>query len=253
MKNLISTTAVLGLSLLLGACGGQQNKSSATSNIADTPLVQESLAQSYKDLFQVGAAINRRQAIGDDIAGQKVVKQHYNVITAENDMKWESIQSQEGVFTFEGADALVDFAEKTNKDIIGHVLVWHSQTPDWVFEDAKGKPVTREVLLKRMKTQIFALAGRYKGKIKGWDVVNEAFNEDGSFRESKWFTIIGEDFIDKAFEFANQADPKAQLYYNDYTLYKPAKMNAAIALAKRLRSKGLRIDGIGIQGHYMMN
>ncbi len=263
---LLNTIKLINLCLLfLATQACQQLKSKDAESIAvdvnqqakvNTSNVDQKqhdpLANSFDSLFQIGVAINQKQATGEDKASRNIIDKHFQVLTAENDMKWESIQKVEGNFTFDGADALLNYAKQSSKDVIGHVLVWHSQTPDWVFTDEQGEPASRELLLDRMKTQIFALAGRYKGKIKGWDVVNEAFEDDGSFRQSKWYQILGEEFIEKAFEFAQQADPNAQLYYNDYNLFKPAKIDAAIALANRLRDKGIRIDGIGLQGHYGM-
>ncbi|MBF7071833.1 endo-1,4-beta-xylanase [Glaciecola sp. MH2013] len=234
------------LVLLVSSCSHRAEVNSAAYN----EVVPNTLAQSYTPYFQVGAAVNRDHVTGQNPRGAAIVTEHFSVLTAENDMKWESVQPREGEFTFNGADALVRYSAKTNQDVIGHVLVWHSQTPDWVFEDENGKPASRELLLKRMRTHIFEVAGRYRHDIKGWDVVNEALNEDGSLRDSKWLQIIGDDFIDKAFEYAAQAAPDAELYYNDYNLYKASKMDGAIALAQRLRKKGIRIDGIGLQAHY---
>ena len=133
--------------------------------------------------------------------------------------------------------------------IVGHCLVWHSQVPDWVFEDEKGKPLAREALLQRMREHIFAVVGRYKGRINSWDVVNEALNDDGSLRQTKWLQIIGEDYIAKAFQYARQADPQAQLNYNDYSLENEAKRNGAIALIKKLQAQGIPVAAVGIQGH----
>jgi endo-1,4-beta-xylanase len=141
--------------------------------------------------------------------------------------------------------------------IIGHCLVWHAQTPSWVFRDDSNKPLTRDALLARIKDHIMNVVGRYKGRVKGWDVVNEALSEDGTMRKSQWLQIIGEgsedkkyDFIENAFRWAHEADPKAQLYYNDYNLdTSKAKCDGAVAIVKHLKSKGLRIDGVGIQLH----
>jgi endo-1,4-beta-xylanase len=137
--------------------------------------------------------------------------------------------------------------------IIGHTLVWHSQTPQWVFEDDSGKPVDRDTLLKRMHAHISTVVGRYKGRIKGWDVVNEALNEDGTLRDSKWKQIIGDDYILKAYQFAHEADPDLQLYYNDYSLENKPKRNGAVALIQKLQSQGVKIAAVGMQGHYGMN
>lgn len=236
---------------LLSSCSMHSTLSKPSNNTANSQALSTgSLSDAYSTYFDIGTALNRDQTTGYDSQSIAIVDKHFNTLTSENDMKWESIQPTEGQFTFEGADALVQYANKTNKSVIGHALVWHEQTPDWVFEDELGNEASRELLIARMKSQIFALAGRYKNDIKGWDVVNEALNEDGTMRESKWQQIIGDDFIELAFTFAAQAAPNAQLYYNDYNLFKAAKMDGAIALAKRLKAKGIRIDGIGEQGHY---
>jgi endo-1,4-beta-xylanase len=127
--------------------------------------------------------------------------------------------------------------------------VWHNQTPKWVFEDEKGNPVSREVLLQRMREHIQTVVGRYKGRIHGWDVVNEALNEDGTMRESPWMKIIGPDYVEKAFEFAHQADPQAQLYYNDYSLENEAKRKGAVALIRKLQAAGIPVAAVGLQDH----
>jgi endo-1,4-beta-xylanase len=133
-------------------------------------------------------------------------------------MKWEVIHPEPDTYDFDAADAFVDFAERNDMRVIGHTLVWHSQTPHWVFEDEDGEPLGRDALIERMRDHINTVAGRYAGRIHGWDVVNEALNEDGTLRESPWYRIIGEDYLQLAFEFAAEADPDAELYYNDYSL-----------------------------------
>ena len=148
-------------------------------------------------------------------------------------------------------DDLVKYAQKNHIKIHGHTLIWHSQTPRWVFEGPAGKPATRELVLKRMKNHIETVMKRYKGKIDAWDVVNEAFNEDGTLRNSKWKQIVGDDFIEKAFTFARAADPTAKLVYNDYNAYNPSKRDGIAKLARELKKKGL-IDAVGMQGHWQL-
>jgi endo-1,4-beta-xylanase len=133
--------------------------------------------------------------------------------------------------------------------IVGHCLVWHSQVPDWVFRDDKGNFVDRETLLKRMHDHIQTIVGRYKGRIQSWDVVNEALNDDGTLRQSPWLKIIGEDYIAKAFQYAHEADPQAQLTYNDYSLEFDAKRKGAMAIIAKLKAQGIPITSVGIQGH----
>lgn len=212
-----------------------------------------SLKEVYKNNFMVGAALNSDQILEKDNLTDSIVKAQYNSITAENAFKWERIHPEPDVYNFELADKFIAYGEKNNMFNVGHVLIWHSQTPDWVYKDAKGKPITREALLERIKDHIYTVVGRYKGKIKGWDVVNEAIEEDGSLRQSQWMKIIGEDYIAKAFEYAQDVDPKAELYYNDFSIENELKRNGAINLIKDLKAKGVKVDGVGLQGHYKMD
>ncbi|MBP6609568.1 MAG: endo-1,4-beta-xylanase [Paludibacter sp.] len=208
------------------------------------------LKDAYAGLFKIGTALDSAQIEGADTAAIRVVTTHFNSIVAENCMKPEVIQATEGNFDFRLADKFVAFGERNKMKIIGHTLVWHSQTPDWFFKNADGQNVSREILIERMRNHITTLVSRYKGRVKGWDVVNEALNEDGTLRKSLWFEIIGPDFIKFAFQFAHAADPKAELYYNDYNLYKPEKRMGVVTLIKSLKASGCRIDAIGEQAHY---
>lgn len=203
--------------------------------------------------FLVGAALNVRQSSGADTSSLKIVKRHFNSIVAENCMKSEEIQPREGEFFFDEADKFVNFGIENNMSIIGHCLIWHSQCPDWFFTDGKGNNVSPEILRQRMKTHISTVVGRYKGKIKGWDVVNEAIVEDGSYRKSKFYEILGEEFIPLAFQYAHEADPDAELYYNDYGMNVKGRREGVVKLIRSLKEKGLRIDAVGMQGHMGMD
>ncbi len=213
---------------------------------------QPALKDVFKDDFYIGAALSLDQLEGRDPKGFALVEKHFNSIVAENILKWEEIHPDPDRYNFRPADKYVAFGEKNNMFVVGHNLVWFHQTPDWVFEDESGNPLDRESLLSRMKEHIFTVMNRYKGKIHGWDVVNEAIVADGSFRKCKWFEIIGEDYVQKAFEFAREADPDVELYYNDYDYIKPEKCKSIIRLIRNLQSKGIRIDGVGIQGHWFL-
>jgi len=218
-------------------------------NTQNSPVLKDA----FKEDFYIGAALNLNQISGKEPEAIALVEKHFNSITAENIMKWEEIHPEPNKYEFEAVDRFVEFGEKNNLFIVGHTLVWHSQTPDWVFKDESGNPVDRETLLERMREHIFTVMGRYKGRIHGWDVANEAIMPDGQFRKSKWFEIIGEDYILKAFEYARQADPDAQLYYNDYNMWKRPQYEGVIRLIKDLQSKDARIDGLGIQGHWALD
>jgi endo-1,4-beta-xylanase len=178
-----------------------------------------------------------------------IMKKNFNSITAENSMKWSELQKEPHYYDFKTADRFVALGEENKMHIVGHTLVWHNQVPSWVFTDDRGNPVSRETLLQRMRDHIFTVIGHYKGRVHGWDVVNEALADDGRMRNSNWLAIIGEDYIGSAFEFAREADRDAELYYNDYSLCVPAKRDGAIRLIRYLQANRIKVDGIGMQGH----
>lgn len=238
----------------------------------------------YKDHFLIGTAINRNIAMGTggrrplemvqkDIA---LTEKHFNQITAENDMKWQLIHPRPGQdgYDFAPADAFVAFGERNAMYLVGHTLVWHSQTPDWVFAGTNPPPesvsapqgarprggprgysgprASREELLERMRDHIHTVVGRYRGKVKSWDVLNEVLADGSStniLRDTLWLQIIGPDYIAKAFQFAHEADPEAILRYNDYGLENPVKRKKLIALIQSLQEQNVPIHAIGSQAH----
>ena len=220
-----------------------------SSCMAQTKQTDISLKTTFKNKFLIGVAMNANQITGKDSVGDRVIAQNFSSIVAENCMKSEVVQPVEGEFDFSLADQFVKFGEKNKMFIIGHTLIWHSQTPRWFFTDDKGQQVSKEVLIERMHKHIATLVGRYKGRVKGWDVVNEAINDDGSYRESPFYKIIGKDFIKLAFQFAHEADPDAQLYYNDYNMAMQGKREGVVKMVSELKQAGLRIDAIGMQSH----
>jgi endo-1,4-beta-xylanase len=226
------------LVIILSSCGN------ATRNSAP------GLKDAYEDAFLIGTALNRRQIYGNDTNGIRLVETHFNAITPENITKWEHIHPKPGEYNFEAVDRFVEFGEKNGMHMVGHTLVWHSQTPRWVYRDENGEFLDRDGLLERMRDHIHTVVGRYKGRFHAWDVVNEALNDDGTLRESHWYNIIGKDYLIKAFEYAREADPDAELLYNDYSLENPAKREGAIRLIRYLQENGAPVTGIGTQGHW---
>lgn len=221
---------------------------------ARTPAHNErTLKDAFKNDFLVGAAINQAQFTGQDPRAEAIIKSQFNCISPENVLKWESVHPEPGRYNFGPADRYVEFGVKNGLTLIGHCLIWHNQTPKWVFEDANGNPVDRETLLARMRDHIQTVVGRYKGRIQAWDVVNEAILEDGSWRQSPWFTIIGEDFIAKAFQFAHEADPAADLTYNEYQIEDEPKRKGMMAMIRKLQAQGAPITAIGTQMHERMD
>lgn len=271
----------------------------APAEAAEKPIT---LKDTYKEYFLMGAAVNRgmvmagagfRRSAEQTSKDTSLLKEQFNQITAENDMKWALIHPREGAegYDFGPADAFVNFGLTNNLYLVGHTLVWHSQTPNWVFAGTNPPPVnttnatttvtvntnapaatnrfgrggfgpgfgrysgpraSRDELLQRMRDHIHTVVGRYKGKVKAWDVVNEAI-ADGTgtnvLRDSLWLEIIGPDFIAKAFQYAHEADPNAILRYNDYGLENAAKRQKLISLIKSLQAQKVPVHAIGSQAH----
>lgn len=207
----------------------------------------------FGDKFLIGGALNVDQTNGVDSMGAETVKRHFNAIVAENCMKCEVIHPEKDVYFWDDADRLVKFGEENGLTVTGHCLIWHSQLAPWFPVDDNGDYVCADTLKQRMHDHIHTVVGRYKGKIKGWDVVNEAILEDGSYRKSPFYEILGEEFIPLAFEYAHEADPETELYINDYSMNSPAKREKYVEIVNDLKNRGLRIDAIGMQGHMGMD
>lgn len=210
----------------------------------------DALAQAMGDWFVVGAAIPGGEL---NQAERGLLFRHFSAVTPENCMKPAPVHPSEGRFDFARADALVDMALANGLTVNGHTLIWHAQCPDWFFIDG-DRPAGRALVLQRMRAHIAAVAGHFAGRVKSWDVVNEALDDgDGYLRRTKWMTSIGEDYIAEAFLAARKADPAAELYYNDYDIESPSKRDKALRLIRDLRRRRVPIDGIGIQGHWRLD
>ncbi|MFD2744698.1 endo-1,4-beta-xylanase [Sphingobacterium populi] len=239
IKALLLTTVVAsGI-----ACASNSSREKIPTN---DPVV---LKEAFQGRFYIGTALNLDQIWERDGEAIALVQQQFNSIVAENCMKSMYLQPREGEFNFTDADRFVAFGQKHDMHLVGHTLIWHSQAPRWFFSDENGKDVSRDVLIARMRSHIHKVVSRYKGKIAGWDVVNEAVLDNGEYRKSKFYQIIGEDFIPLAFQFAHEADPDAELYYNDYSTAIPAKRDGIVKVVKSIQERGIPIHGIGMQEH----
>lgn len=203
------------------------------------------LKEVFKDDFLIGAALGTEHILERNKKANDLILREFNSITPENIMKSEVIHPEWNKYDFTLADKFIEYGKKNNLHIVGHTLVWHSQLPKFV-----GKIQSADSLRLFMVEHINTVAGRYKGKINSWDVVNEALEEDGTLRKSVFLNKLGENYIKEAFDLAAKADPSAELYYNDYNIEQPAKRKGAIELIKKLQSSGTKIDGVGIQGHW---
>jgi len=211
------------------------------------------LKEAFAPSFVVGAAVNRHQIDGTDSIGGALLARQFNSISPENALKWSQVEPRPGEFNFTAADRYVALGERFGATIIGHTLVWHNQTPPWVFRDAAGGVVSRDSLIARMRSHIMTVVGRYRGRIRGWDVVNEAIAEDGTLRRSPWLDIIGPEYIAMAFRFAHEADPAAALHYNDFSVEHDTKRQGIVRLVTSLRAEGVPITAIGMQEHQKLD
>jgi len=201
----------------------------------------------------IGAAVAPHQL--DDPKLTQLLAAQFNCLTAENVMKPDALQRERGKFTFEQADKIVDFAQRHDMKMIGHTLLWHQQTPPWMFADENKKPLPRAKALENLKAHIETVVKHFDGKVHGWDVVNEAIADEGDkyLRDTPARKAIGDDYLIKAFEFARAASPNVQLYYNDYNLEQPYKRAKGLKLIKELKEAGVKLDGVGIQGHWLID
>ena len=238
MKNLnkpIFITFICGLICLIGCA----------NKLVSEPSNKLSLGAHFKDLFYLGAAINENTILGLDPKSATIVNREFNTITPENSLKWMFIQPKPNKFNFKAADKYVEMGLKNNMYIVGHALVWHAQLADFM-QNIDNSAEAR----KHVDNHINRLVSRYKGKIDAWDVVNEAFEEDGSFRASVFYKNMGENYIEEVFRITEKADPDADLIYNDYNLYKPEKRAAVLKMVKNFKSNGTKINGVGVQAHW---
>jgi endo-1,4-beta-xylanase len=205
----------------------------------------------YKSFFPVGVAVSGKSITGEE--GQFIIK-HFNSITPENAMKMGPIHPSQNKYNWKESDAIVAFAQKNKIKVRGHNLCWHEQTPAWIFKNDDGTEVSKDTLLNRLRDHIYTVVKRYKGKIYAWDVVNEAIDDNPAhfLRESPWLKICGEEYIAKAFQYAHEADPQAQLFYNDYNTERPEKRERIFKLVKKLLDQGIPVHAVGLQGHWSL-
>jgi endo-1,4-beta-xylanase len=246
----VGSLLALLISLQLPSASNLPSDSTAVTGRTET---LPSLRRAATGLFELGVGIS--DLISERPQDHPLLLSQFGILTPENCMKPAHIQAAEGRYDFSRADAFVDFARRNDLKVCGHCLVWakDDRTPEWFFRDG-DQPVTREKLLARMRAHIEAEAGRYRGRIAMWDVVNEALDDgDGFIRPSGWERACGEEFIAKAFEYAHAADPAARLIYNDYGNEAPAKREKMIRLIRSLKEKQVPIHAIGLQGHFELD
>lgn len=222
-----------------------------SARAADAPSLRELAALRG---LEVGTAV-KATAIADDADYRRTLLRHFAVVTPENEMKWKAIcPNSPDEFRFSQADRIVEFATKNGLAVRGHTLVWNSDqhSPNWLLK----MPENKEAALPLMRDYMVRVMGRYRGKIRDWDVVNESIANDNRpgasrFVDGYWLRALGESYIATAFRLAREIDPKARLFYNDYDhgLGLSPKSDRIYALLKQLKAEGVPIDGVGLQMH----
>jgi endo-1,4-beta-xylanase len=247
---LLAGLAMAGEPVLDGSGGMPSSKRAARIETRGAALKHV-----YEHSFLLGTAVDEAIVSGEDVASRALVPLHFNSITAENVMKAEVLHPQPGAWDFAAADAFVEYGRRHRMFVVGHTLVWHNQTPSWFFQDDEGRPSAPAAQLQRMRTYIATVAGRYAGRVDAWDVVNEIIGEDGAYRDTVWTRAIGDGdtLVREAFASAARAAPGTELYYNDFNTWRPRKRDGIVRMVKMLQAKGIRIDGIGMQGHWGLN
>jgi endo-1,4-beta-xylanase len=241
---------VLGsLAIAAGMCAASTHSRAADAPSGEFPRLREAAG---------GGLLIGGAASAADLADPKfaaLYRRHFNAITARRDMMPSEVVDDHGVYDFSRADAVAQFARDNGLTLYGHMLLWQHLSRDWLFKDKDGRPLPRAQALANLKNYIDTVVGRYRGVVKSWDVVNEAIGDaDGEYlRDVPARRAIGDDFIVKAFELAHAADPAAELYYTDYNIELPAKRAKTLRLLRELRAAGVRIDAVGIQGHWMLD
>lgn len=245
MKNNIWTAGILLTGALMTSC---------SQKTAQTEIETMSLAEAYADCWYTGVSVNQWEVADstDQSCHWETISKNFNWVVAENCMKCEVVHPEENRYDFTLADQFVDKAKAANLKVLGHCLIWHSQCARWFHFDNEGKLVSPEVLKARMKEHITTVVQHFKGRVDAWDVVNEAFEDDGSFRNSLFYQILGEEFIPLAFQYAHEADSTVELYYNDFSMLKPEKIEGVCNFFRPWVEKGLPITAIGMQGHIIL-
>ena len=241
-----------GICFLIMVLSCNESKQLQSRNQAGAQATK-GLKDYYKNYFLMGVAVSPQSLRNPD--QQKLILEQFNSLTPENAMKMGPIHPKENEYNWRDADSIAAFAQRNKLKLRGHTLCWHSQAPAWMFVDGEGKNVSKEVLLQRLKDHITTVVNRYKGTIYAWDVVNEAISDKpGEYlRPSKWLEICGEEYIAKAFQWAHEADPNAQLFYNDYDEITASKREKIYRLVKSLKDAKVPIHGLGLQGHWAVN
>ncbi len=226
----------------------------ATAGAQATPRAS-TLRDAYKGAFLIGTAVNEAIVSGADAAMRDLAVSHFNSVTPENVMKAGPLNPSPGVWNWLPADAFVSFGENNKMFIVGHTLVWHNQTPAWFFTDSAGKPRPRDAVVEQLRSHIQTVASRYVGRVHAWDVVNEVIDNDGSYRPTTWVRGVGngDELVRLAFTYASRYAPNTELYYNDFNTWRPTKRDGIVRMVRMLKKEGIRIDGIGMQGHWGLN
>ena len=239
----------IALAIILPACSGQQDQH---------PAEMPALKEVYKDAFKMGAAVSTADISDRNPELVELILKHFNSLTPGNELKPQSLHPRPDVWNWERADRYVDFAVEHGMFVMGHTLCWHNQTPEFFWNDEKGNPKSHDELVETLRSYIETVCTHFKGRVDAWDVLNEIVSEEGGYRDKGWVHAFGgeeygDEIVKTVFRFAQQYAPDTELYYNEFNAWRPSKLEGIIHIVKMLQEEGIRIDGVGIQGHWGLN
>jgi len=244
----IAASTLVGLLVVVSLC------SCASGAGSGGQAAKLSLKDAFAGKIRIGAALGGGLFKEPGQPTLRLVARQFSSISSENVLKWGPFNPKPSVYKHEGADAFVKFGQRNGMYVVGHVLFWHNQTPGWVFEDSRGKPISRGELRRRMRERVRHVARRHGKRIHAWDIVNEAIEDNGKLRKSKWLEVLGDGWIEDAFRIAGEELPKStKLFYNDYSMTAKGRRDAVVKLVGELKRRKIRIDGVGMQGHWSLD
>ena len=233
------------LAIVLAALAAAAGCTTKTS----TPEEMPALKDVYKDAFKIGCAVNSFTLSGRNPEAVDLILSQFNSLTPDNEMKPESLHPRPDVWNWERADRYVDFAKEHGMFTMGHTLCWHNQTPDFFWNDEKGNPKSHDELVETLRSYIETVCTHFKGRVDAWDVVNEIVSEEGGYRDKGWVHAFGgeeygDEIVKLAFSFAEKYAPDTELYYNEFNVWRPSKLEGVLHIVKMLKEAGIRIDGV---------
>lgn len=216
------------------------------------------LKDAYAGSFKIGCAISSFEVSGRNPKAQELLITNFNALSPGNELKPERLHPRPDVWNWGPADNYIKFGKEHGMWMLGHTLCWHNQTPDFFWNNEDGTPKSHDELVETLRSYIETVCTHFAGKVDAWDVINEIISEEGGYRDKGWVKAFGgpeygDEIVKTVFRFAEKYAPNTELYYNEFNVWRPSKLEGIIRMVKMLQAEGIRIDGVGIQAHWGLN